>query len=476
MDTAPIDRPSQLAIRTLYEKQRTYAPEVALSTFRQRRDKLKRMLTYLLLHVEEIEKATYRDFRKPSAEAQLSEVISLTTELRYHIRHLRRWMEPHRVSTPVLAAGTGSYIQFEPKGTTLIIGPWNYPVSLVLKPLIAAVSAGCVAMIKPSEHTPHAAAFVKKLVSNVFTPEEVVVIEGGKDVAASLLELPFNHVFFTGSTETGKIVMKAAAAHLASVSLELGGKSPAIVDASADIPETARQLVWAKFFNNGQTCIAPDYVMVHRQVHEALLKELKENIRKMYDADGRGTRFSESYARIVNEHHFGRVKGLLEEALSEGAVVIAGGEVVDEELFIAPTVLTGVSPAMALMQEEIFGPLLPVMPFDTLKEAAGFVNTLEKPLAVYIHSRNRKNTDYLLQHTSSGNALVNEVLLQFMHAEIPFGGVNHSGLGRANGFYGFQEFSNAKGVIKRRFGTMRFLYPPYSGKTLKFLRWIRRYV
>ncbi len=463
-------------IITLFRKQKELAPRLAASTCRERRKKLTCMLDYLTRHAAEIGQAAYSDMKKPAAEVKLSEIITLTSEIRYHLKHLNRWMDPHRVSTPLLAIGTRSYIRFEAKGTSLIISPWNYPVSLALKPLISAVSAGCTAIIKPSEFTPGASAFIRNFVRNIFTPEEVAVVEGDKEVAADLLELPFDHIFFTGSPAVGKVVMRAAAEHLTSVSLELGGKSPSVIDETADIPATAQKIAWAKFLNNGQTCIAPDYVLVHDKVRAAFLSEIKSAVRKMYGPAGNSMQQSPDYARIISSSHFDRLHRLCQDALDKGAEFVFGGFFDKEDLFIEPTVLDKTTHAMDVMQEEIFGPILPVISFSSVEEAVKKIRELEKPLALYIHSNSNSNIDYILAHTSSGNALVNETLLQFQHPEIPFGGIGNSGTGKANGFFGFQEFSNAKGVIKRKFGTVKFLYPPYSPLKERILGWMQKYL
>ena len=460
----------------IFSKQRTNQYRIAQSNAAARILKLKTLREYLLTHVEEACDATRLDFQKPAAETIIGEILVLISEINFAIKDLDRWMKPKRLATPLTAIGTTSYILYEPKGCTLIIAPWNYPINLAFKPLISAICAGCVAIIKPSEMTPYSSAFVRKLVHDVFSADEVTVIEGDSEVATELLKLPFNHIFFTGSPAVGKIVMKAAAENLASVTLELGGKSPSIVDETADISATARRIAWAKFFNNGQTCIAPDYVLVQNSIHDKFVAELKKAIVEMYDQDGNGISSSPGYARIVNEKHHKRLAAYLENAKAGGAKVVFGGDLDEEKRYFSPTVITDVLDSMQVMQEEIFGPILPVLKYGVLDEAVQFVNRKEKPLALYIHSNSNKNTDFILKNTSAGNALVNELLTQFGNPEIPFGGVNNSGIGKSNGFYGFQEFSNAKGVTKRRFGTMKFLYPPYSDRFVsllkKGLRWV----
>ena len=463
-------------IHNIFYKQKANQPRVAQSVTAERIGKLKRLQKYLLDHIEEACEAARNDFGKPDAETIVGELLVVQNEISHAIKNLAQWMHPHRQSTSLVAIGTTSYIQYEAKGCALIISPWNYPINLAIKPLISAVAAGCTVIIKPSELTPNSSAYVRALVEHVFDTDEVAVIEGDAEVAAELLSMPFNHIFFTGSPAVGKIVMRAAAEHLASVTLELGGKSPSIVDETADISSTARHIAWGKFFNNGQTCIAPDYVLVQESIHDRFLAEMKKAVAEMYNKEGKGIENSPNYARIVNDKHFQRLKGLLSDAVENGAVVQFGDQSSENQRFIPPTLLTNVGDSMRVMKEEIFGPILPVKKFTSINEAVAFVNKGEKPLALYIHSTSKKSADYILRNTSAGNALVNEVLTQFGNPEIPFGGVNNSGIGKSNGFYGFQEFSNAKGVMKRRFGTIRFLYPPYSPKFVELLKKVLKYI
>ncbi|TDE17541.1 aldehyde dehydrogenase family protein [Dyadobacter psychrotolerans] len=455
----------------IFTKQRKNQRRIAQSGPQERIAKLKKLREYLLSHIDEACEATHLDFGKPAAETIIGELMVLISEINFSIKNLKRWMQPERVPATISMIGTSSLIHYEPKGCSLIISPWNYPIALALKPLVSAVSAGCPAMIKPSELTPHASVFVKQVVENVFDADEVAVILGDADTASGLLRLPFNHIFFTGSPAVGKLVMKAAAENLASVTLELGGKSPSIVDETANIAATARRICWAKFFNNGQTCIAPDYILVHESVKEKLIAGMKEAIISMYDPQEKGIENSRDYARIVNEKQFERLLTYLDDALEKGALLETEGIANDKTRYFPPAILSNVSDSMKVMKEEIFGPILPVMSYSELSEAIDYVNSKSKPLALYIHSDNRKNIDSILQNSSSGNALVNEVLTQFGNPELPFGGVNTSGIGKSNGFFGFKEFSNAKGVMRRRFGTMKFLYPPYSDR---FVSWLRK--
>ncbi|WP_266366127.1 aldehyde dehydrogenase family protein [Tellurirhabdus rosea] len=476
MTTLSPEKDLQTALKALFEAQRQHAPLVAQTTADERIGKLKRMQAYIMDHLEDIQQAMFNDFRKPGAEALIGEVYSLNGELKHTIRHLRQWMKPQRVPTSLALVGTTSYIRHEPKGNVLIIAPWNYPFALCIKPLISAVAAGNVAILKPSEMTPHTAAEVRKMIETLFPREEAAVVEGDAAVSQQLLELPFNHIFFTGSPAVGKVVMAAAARHLASVTLELGGKSPCIVDRTADLKATAEKVAWGKCINNGQTCIAPDYLLIHQSVKEAFMEQYGRVIKNMYDAEGKGVETSDSYARIVNARHFQRIKSLLDEAVRGGATITLGGRTRAEDNFIEPTVVENVTDSMRIMQEEIFGPVLPVVTYRSNEEVVKLINSREKPLALYINSRDEASIRYFLEHTTAGDTIINDLLLQFTNPELPFGGVNNSGIGKSNGFFGFQEFSNARGVMRRQFGTMKFIYPPYTEKVRKLIGYLVRYV
>ncbi|WP_019990902.1 aldehyde dehydrogenase family protein [Rudanella lutea] len=459
----------QSSIQAVFDAQRRHAPHMALTTAKERLERIGRIHRWIQDHEADLMQAMHADFRKPAAEALLGDLGALYYEIRHTTKHLSRWMKPHRVPTPLPLLGTRGYVRYEPKGNVLIIAPWNYPFGLCIKPLVAAISTGNVVMLKPSEMTPNTTRTIKRMVEELFPPEEVAVFEGDAAVATQLLDLPFNHIFFTGSPAVGKIVMTAAAKHLASVTLELGGKSPVIVDETANIKAAAEQIAWGKYFNNGQTCIAPDYLLVHESVKEPFLRAFRESVQRMYNPAGQPTEQSESYCRIVNKNHFGRVRRLIEDAVQKGATVTLGGQLNEADNFIAPTVIEGVTDQMALMQEEIFGPVLPVVPYQTADEALQVINSREKPLALYIQSGSRRNIDYIMQRTSAGDTVINDLFWQFGHMDLPFGGVNNSGIGKSNGFFGFQELSNMRGVMKRDFGTARFIYPPYTDKIEKLI-------
>lgn len=456
-------------IDAIFAAQRNHAPLMALTTARERIERIRRIQTWTLTHEADIAKAMYDDFRKPASEVLLGDLGAVHYEIKYVIKHLKSWLKPQPVPTPLSLIGTRSYVRHEPKGTMLIIAPWNYPFGLVIKPLVTAIAAGNVCMLKPSEMTPHTAALLRRMITELFPPEEVAVCEGDAEVATALLALPFNHIFFTGSPAVGKIVMAAAARHLTSVSLELGGKSPCIVDESADIQAVAGRVAWAKFFNNGQTCIAPDYVLVHESVHKPFMEAFRKAVQAMYSPDGKPVEDSGSYCRLVNNRHFRRVQRLVSDAVGQGATVTMGGRMNEADNFIEPTVLENVTDSMAVMDEEIFGPVLPVLTYSSNDEVLTIINSREKPLALYIMSRNRQNIEYLMARTSAGDSVINDLLFQFSHIELPFGGVNNSGIGKTNGYYGFQEFTNARGVIQRDFGTSAFVYPPYTDLVKKIV-------
>lgn len=445
---------------------------MALTTASERIERIQRIHRWIQDHETDLMQAMYADFRKPAAEVILGDLGALYYEIKHTTKHLKGWMKPQRVQTPLPLVGTTGYVRHEPKGNVLIISPWNYPFGLAIKPLITAIATGNVVIVKPSEMTPNTSRVIRGLVEELFPQEEVAVFEGDADVATRLLELPFNHIFFTGSPAVGKLVMAAAAKHLASVTLELGGKSPVIVDETANVKTAAEQIAWGKYFNNGQTCIAPDYLLIHETVKEPFLQAFRASVKRMYSPDGQPVEQSPNYCRIVNHNHFERVKHLVDDAVQKGATITLGGQTNETDNYIAPTVVENVTDDMAVMQEEIFGPVLPVVSYRDRDEALRAINSREKPLALYIQSRSRQNIDYFMDRTTAGDTVINDLMWQFGHMEIPFGGVNNSGIGKANGYYGFQELSNLRGVIKRDFGTSKFIYPPYTDKIQKLINFL----
>jgi aldehyde dehydrogenase (NAD+) len=467
---APHLPPSALdAIARVYEGQQRRREAVALTTAAQRIEKLRRFERLILARRDEIREAMWADYRKPAAEVDLSEIYPVVSEARHAIRHLKKWMRPKRVPTRLALLGSRSTVVYEPKGVVLIIAPWNFPFNLTLGPLVSAIAAGNCAVVKPSELTPASTACMQRIIAELFEEDEVAVVAGDAKVAEELLAKKWDHIFFTGSPAVGRIVMKAAAEHLTSVTLELGGKSPAIVDRTANVADAAKKIAWGKFFNCGQVCIAPDYALVDERVRDQFLRELQQAIAAMGPEGARGI--------IVNERHAARVKRLIDTAVAEGAEVVTGGVARGRE--IEPTILTNVSPRSPVMQEEIFGPILPVLTYRTLDDAFAMIAAKEHPLVLYIFSKVRSVAREIVRRTRAGGTTINHTLIHFYQLELPFGGVGQSGVGKSHGFAGFEAFSHARGVLEQRlpFSAIELLFPPYRGKLQKMLidftvRWL----
>lgn len=477
-------RPMQLCANTpsgeiqrLYNLQRQNRQNVKNTTAKERKRKLNALKKSIFDNREAIRQALYNDFRKAPAETDITEIYPSVSEIRHAADRLEEWMRPQRVETPLAFFGTSAKVIYEPKGCTLVIAPWNYPFQLCIIPLVSAVAAGNCAIIKPSEYTPHTAAILKSVLKEAFNENEVAVVEGDYTVSQELLRLKFDHIFFTGSPAVGKVVMKAAAEHLTSVTLELGGKSPVIVDETANVKTSARRIAWGKLLNNGQTCIAPDYLFVHESKYSELIDELKKSVSKEYGKTDEEIRQSPDYCRIINSHHHARVKRLIEDAVHRGAHVALGGKMDDSENFISPTILTDVPQDAEVLHEEIFGPVLPVLKYRDLKEPLDYINSKEKPLALYVFSQSQKNIHTVLQNTSAGGTSINETLLHNAQPNLPFGGVNNSGIGNCHGFYGFKAFSHERAILRQHLpkGAMENMYPPYKGFVLKMIDFTLKY-
>ncbi|PPK87174.1 aldehyde dehydrogenase (NAD+) [Neolewinella xylanilytica] len=458
----------------LLREQQAYAPTLAKSTAKERKEKLGRILRYLddERNTQRLIDALKSDLQKPEVETRLSEIGPVYSHVKYINSKLTRWMEPRRISTPLAMLGTMNYVYYEPKGCALVIAPWNYPFNLAMVPVLYAIAAGCTVVLKPSEHSPATTEFMRAMFDKLFADNEIAVVKGEAETSAALTRLPFNHVFFTGSPAVGKKVMAAAAENLASVTLELGGKSPCIVDADVNLKNSARNVVWGKGFNAGQTCIAPDYLMVNDAVAKPYVSALCEAVTAFYGEDPQA---SDSYARIVNNKQFDHLTGLLEDAIGKGAQVVCGGRHDRADRYFAPTILTGVTREMRVMREEIFGPILPVMTFNNLTEVVAFVNRLPKPLAFYIQAKNRRIVKRLLAETSAGGTLVNEFFLSNANPALPFGGINNSGIGKSYGYHGFLDFTNQRAVVERKFLDLSSVYPPYTDKVKSLVRRIYRW-
>lgn len=456
---------SAAEIKRIFDLQQANKQNVKNTSTAQRKKKLRALKKAIMDKREQIREALYADFKKPYSETDLTEIYPTTSEIKHALSEISNWMKPQKVDTPISYAGSSSFIMYEPKGVCLIVAPWNYPFNLAFIPLTSAISAGNTAIIKPSEFTPNINAVVKEIVSELFSENEVAVVEGDYIVSGELLKLKFDHIFFTGSPNVGKIVMRAAADHLTSVTLELGGKSPVVVDDTANVDSAVKRLTWGKFLNCGQTCIAPDYMMVHQKKYDETLKKLKQNIEKIYGATKEEQKNNDSFTRIVNARHFQRLKDLIEDAVEKGANIYSGGELDESDNYIAPTILTDVPTDAKIMQEEIFGPLFPVQKVEDLEDAIEVIKSKEKPLAMYIFSTKKSNINYLLNNTSSGGVTINDTVLHHSQPNLPFGGVNHSGIGSGHGIFGFKAFSHERAVMKQAsgFSAAEGMYPPYGG-------------
>ncbi len=459
MTAITVESRKQNKFQEVFYAQQRKAKEIAKTSAKERITKIKAIRDWVYQNEAAIFEALYADFKRGEYETKISEILPVVGEARYLIKHLRQWMKPEPIDVPLRLFGTTAKVIHEPKGNCLIISPWNYPFNLTLKPLLQAIAAGNVCVIKPSEMTPSTSALLKKMLGELFTADEIVVIEGEAETAIELQKLPFNHVFFTGSPAVGKLVMAAAAKNLASVTLELGGKCPAIIDEKVDLDDAASKLIFGKFMNNGQTCIAPDYLLVHSSIKEEFSRKLVEQLSKMY---GNDIQRNPDYARIVNTQHLNRLEDWLEDAKSKGAKVLVGGNSNESENYFAPTLISDVSEEMTIMQQEIFGPILPIKTYDNLSEALDYININEKPLALYLFTKSSETKKIVSESTSSGAFVINDVVIHYLIESSPFGGVNNSGIGKSFGHYGFVEFSNIKPVVENKFSQTSLFAPPYK--------------
>ncbi len=456
-------------IDDVFARQQRYALELRKSDYKQRLAVLDRFEQAFRESEEKIYQSAADDFSKPQAEVDMSEIMAVLAELKHVRKNLKKWMKPVSVMPTASMIGTSSKIVKEPKGVTLVVSPWNYPFNLTFGPMIWSIAAGNTVIIKPSEMTPNMSAVIADIVERAFRPEEVSLFQGEADVASYLTALPFDHIFFTGSPAVGKHVMAAAAKNLTSVTLELGGKSPVIVDKSVNIKKAVQSIAWGKFSNNGQTCIAPDYLYVHESVKDQFVRELTACVEKQYGL-GNNAKDNGDYCKVVNTSHYNRINRLLEDAKSQGGKLITGGQIDDAGRFIAPTLIEGMASDSAIMEEEIFGPLLPVITFSNIEEVIDVVNSKPKPLALYIYSTDKRNIDKVLRETSAGDTCVNQTMMHFLHHNLPFGGVNNSGIGKSGGVWGFNAFTHERSVLNDKFSSASMLHPPYTPKVRKLIK------
>ncbi len=451
-DTGQIDR--------LFEAQLARSLALRRSTSAERQASLGRLLDALMGQREALLAAFAQDLGKPAVEVDLTEILPVVDEIQHARAHLKRWMKPLRVAPTLMTLGTSASIVCQPRGRCLIIGPWNYPLSTLLGPLVSAVAAGNTAILKPSEFTPQVNAVVARIVAASFDNTEVAVVEGAVATSQHLLSLPFDHMFFTGSPAVGKLVMAAAARHLASVTLELGGKSPVVVDETADLDHAAEHIMWGKCVNAGQTCVAPDHLYVHRSVRDRFVSRCQAVLKARFGLD---VATSPDLGRMIHSRHAERVSGLIDDARARGAQVLAGGGHDAAARYVAPTLLADVPDEARISQEEIFGPVLPITAYDSLDEVIARINAAPKPLALYVWSRRGKVPERLRTETSSGSLCVNLCLQQFAHGNLPFGGVNNSGIGHAHGIYGFKAFSHERAMLAAGpLSVLKLLFPPYG--------------
>ena len=460
-----------LPLQPLFDRLALKATELVSTTAEQRAEKIRRLLKAVMEARPQILEAGRKELKLQDMDIDM-QLLMVKTEAEFVARNLGKWMGRHPVKGSLMSLGKKSYVQYEPKGVVLNLATWNAPIAIGLVPLLGAIAAGNTCLLKPSELAPLSAQVLAEIVAKAFPSDEFAVVQGGPEVASELLKLPFNHIFFIGGHAVGRLVMRAAAEHFASITLEMGGKNPTIIDASADLADSARKIAWGRVANCGQVCLAPDYALVHESIHGRFIEALGKAMHTLYDASGEGFQKSPEVPRIVNRRHFDRIKALLDDALAKGATVAVGGGTDADDLFIAPTVLTGVTEDMRIMQEEIFGPILCVLPWQKREDVIATIRKRPKPLGLYIFAKDREVIDWFLTHTTAGSTVVNHNLIQSgTNPHLPFGGVNSSGTGRIGGHFSFLECSNPRAVVEEGppVGDPGLMFPPYSDKYKKMI-------
>jgi len=456
MEETPLE-----TIAGLPGKQRAFYSTGITRDIRFRKEKLKAFRNAVEKYEKRISDALWHDLHKSPEESFLTEISLVLQEIRLHLAHLEEWSAPRRVETPLHLFPSTSRILYEPLGVSLIIAPWNYPFLLLMSPLVGAISAGCCAVVKPSPYTPSVAAVMEQMIRETFSPEYITTVQGGRAVNTELLRQRWDVIFFTGSPALGKTVMRAASEHLTPVVLELGGKSPCIVDQGANLKVAASRIAWGKTINAGQTCIAPDYLLVHHSLKDELLPLIGEAFIRMYGPDIKKSRH---YPRIVNQEAFNRLTRLMQHGR-----IVSGGETDPQERYIAPAIIDGIEKDFPVMQEEIFGPILPVLTFETTEEAISFVNSREKPLAFYYFGPNVKAGEVFRQ-TTSGGGCINDTIMHIVNHNLPFGGVGNSGTGKYHGLESFLAFSNQRSVVR----TTPLIDLPFKYVPFRYFRLLRK--
>ena len=447
----------------LIKEQRAFFNNRTTGDISFRKQSLTALQKAIRKYEKELSEALRKDLGKAPFESYMTEIGFILSEIRHTLKHLDKWAAAKRCKTPLFLFGSTSHTRPEPYGIVLILSPWNYPVQLLLAPLVGAIAAGNCAILKPSPRTVHTNHILGKLISETFPPQYIAFLETDNRQTDNLLKQHFDYIFYTGGVAFGKRIMMAAAKNLTPVTLELGGKSPCIVDNDAHIQIAARRIVWGKYLNCGQTCVAPDYIFVHREVKDKLITALQAAIERQY---GKSPQESPDYPRINSQDHYYNLLLLLKQGH-----IVAGGKYDDKDLYIAPTVISGIPPENRIMSEEIFGPILPLLDFDDIDNVIDYVNNQEKPLALYYFGQNKKKARYVLQNTSSGGACINDVVTHVANTHLPFGGVGSSGTGAYHGKYSFDTCSHARARVQ---STARFnigmKFAPYDGK----LKWLKK--
>lgn len=450
----------------IHEAMKAYFESGATLDVAKRKATLRKLKATLREWEPKLMEAIMLDLGKSRFEAYETEIGIVQAEISHTLKHLSRWAKAKRVSTPLAHFPSSSRILKQPKGLVLVMSPWNYPIQLALVPLAAAISAGCCVLLKPSRYSVNVSRVLCEMFDSSFDSRLIKVVEGGHQANSELLELRWDHIFFTGSPNVGKVVMEAASRHLTPVTLELGGKSPVIIDGSMDMALAARRLAWGKFLNAGQTCVAPDYLLIDERCKEEFKKEFEKATRKMYP----GLLESPDLGRIINEKHFNRLKGLL-----EGQRVVFGGQCDDKLLRIAPTLLEDTDPDSPIMQEEIFGPILPMLTYRSFDEALSFIRGREKPLALYIFSKDRRHISAVQQTLTYGGGCVNDTVVHLSNPSMPFGGVGSSGMGSYHAKQGFDTFTHEKSVLRKALWLdIPVRYAPYDDRLTRLLRLLLR--
>ena len=471
------DTGTSKSVKEIFSIQKEYFPVLKSEPLEMREKRLLKLQDWILKNLDKIHEAVYSDMHKPRTESDISEAYVVVSEIRYALKNLGSWTRAHKVKTPLALIPARGWIKFEPKGVCLIISPWNFPFNLAIVPLVNALAAGNAVIIKPSELAPATSALIKQMVSELYQPHEVAVVEGDADAAQELLSLPFNHVFFTGSQRIGRKILEAVSPNLTPVTLELGGKSPVVIDASANLSDAAEKIIVGKFFNSGQTCIAPDYCLVEESIFSKFALELRNALGKRYGTP-EVIRKSKDYSRLVNRNHFNKMVAMLNDAVEKGAKVETGGKHDLAELYFEPTILSETSLEMTVENEEIFGPILPLKPYAKLEDAIDIVNGMASPLVIYYFSNSSTGFEKLSRSTTSGAISWNDVAFYFTHTGLPFGGINESGTGRSHGFAGFKTFSNERSIIKQRSGWIpaKLVFPPFDKISRRITKIMLKYL